>query len=186
VPEDGVEATALALAPDHADTLRAFFNGAIRGTAALPLEACLRSVGLRLHLRPSTGDKDVGGKPGGKDASAAQGDLGVKVGAGGRLAQVYTGGAAHLAGLSAGDQLIAMDGLKVDDASLTRRVRALPPGTTVRLHVFRRDELRVFDAVLQLPPATTAWIDEDPAADADAVARRRRWLAEPTPISPVA
>lgn len=176
VPEDGVEATALALAPDHADTLRAFFDGAIRGTAELPLASALRAVGLRLNLRPATGDKDAGGKPGGKDTRPGQGDLGVKVGAGGRLAQVYTGGAAHLAGLSAGDQLIAMDDLKVDDASLTRRVRALPPDTTVRLHVFRRDELRAFNAVLQPPPATTAWIDEDPDASPEAVARRERWL----------
>ena len=173
VPEDGVEATACELAGVD---LRPFFDAAIRSTAPLPLPELLTTVGLRWNTRAATSDKDPGGKPGGAEGLATPGDLGVKTGAGGKLVHVYTGGAGHRAGLSAGDTLVALDGLKVDEASLLRRVRALPAGTAVRLHVFRRDELLELSATLDAPPATTVWIDVDPDAPAGAVARRGRWL----------
>ncbi len=69
-----------------------------------------------------------------------------------KIAAVYEGGAAHQAGLSAGDVLVALDGLRVNDAaSLNQLLPAYQPGDTVQVHVFRRDELRVFSLSLAAP-----------------------------------
>jgi predicted metalloprotease with PDZ domain len=72
-----------------------------------------------------------------------------------QLATVYEGGAAHKAGLSAGDTLVAIDSLRVaDHASLDRLLKAYRAGDTVTVHVFRRDELRSFTLTLAAPGDT--------------------------------
>ncbi len=71
------------------------------------------------------------------------------------IATVYEGGAAHRAGLSAGDVVIAIDGLKVgDEKSLQTLLLRRQAGDTVTVHVFRRDELRDFTLTLSEPSAT--------------------------------
>ncbi|AMD45423.1 peptidase M61 [Bordetella holmesii] len=70
------------------------------------------------------------------------------------LATVFEGGAAHRAGLSAGDVLVAIDGLKVEAASgLDVLLSQYRPGERVLVHVFRRDELRVYRLRLSAPQA---------------------------------
>lgn len=70
-----------------------------------------------------------------------------------KLAHVYEHGAAHKAGLSAGDMLLAIDGLRVtaDDVSnqMARLLAAYRVGESVEVHVFRRDELLRFNVKLQ-------------------------------------
>ena len=67
------------------------------------------------------------------------------------LASVMNGGAAHTAGLSAGDQLVALAGLRISDIKdVDAILRTCMPGTPVTVHIFRRDELRSFT----LHPAT--------------------------------
>ncbi|HUH41330.1 MAG TPA: PDZ domain-containing protein, partial [Castellaniella sp.] len=62
-----------------------------------------------------------------------------------QLGTVFEGGPAHQAGLSAGDIVLAIDGLRVTDvASLERLLQARRPGDRVTIHVFRRDELRQY------------------------------------------
>ena len=74
--------------------------------------------------------------------------------AGLRLATVYELGPAHRAGLSAGDLLIAADGLRIADAAgLDRLLDARRPGERLALHVFRRDELRQYTVRLGKPAA---------------------------------
>lgn len=69
-----------------------------------------------------------------------------------QLATVFTDGAAHQAGLSAGDTLVALDGLRISDsAGLERLLGAYEAGQTVQIHVFRRDELRCFTLQLARP-----------------------------------
>ncbi|CCJ61047.1 peptidase, M61 glycyl aminopeptidase family protein [Bordetella bronchiseptica MBORD675] len=68
------------------------------------------------------------------------------------LATVYEGGAAHKGGLSAGDVLVAIDGLRVDaPAGLDVLLSQYRPGDRVTVHVFRRDELRSFQVRLAAP-----------------------------------
>src|SRR5690606_21842704 len=72
-----------------------------------------------------------------------------------QIATVYEGGSAHAAGLSAGDTLIAINGLRVTDAaSVDRLLGAYQPGEAVDVHVFRRDELRAFRLEPGAPAAT--------------------------------
>lgn len=68
------------------------------------------------------------------------------------IATVHEYGAAHKAGLSAGDLLIAIDGLRVsNETTLKQLLGAYNAGDTVTVHVFRRDELRSF--TLSLAPS---------------------------------
>ncbi|NYT78607.1 M61 family metallopeptidase [Alcaligenaceae bacterium] len=77
-----------------------------------------------------------------------------------RISTVLENGAAHAAGLSAGDSLVTVNGLRVSDpASLDRLLAAYRPGDKVKVHVFRRDELRVFTAVLGEPVATQCTLE---------------------------
>jgi predicted metalloprotease with PDZ domain len=70
------------------------------------------------------------------------------------LASVTEGGAAHKGGLSAGDVLVAIDGLRVDaPAGVEILLSQYRPGDTVTVHVFRRDELRAFRVRLAAQPA---------------------------------
>lgn len=71
------------------------------------------------------------------------------------IATAYEGGAAHQGGLSAGDALVAIGGLRVTDtASMNKALSAWQPGDTVDIHVFRRDELRCFNVTLAPADAT--------------------------------
>lgn len=69
-----------------------------------------------------------------------------------QIATVYEGGSAHAAGLSAGDTILAINGLRVADAtSVDRLLGAYQPNDSVDVHVFRRDELRAFRLKLGTP-----------------------------------
>lgn len=65
------------------------------------------------------------------------------------IATVYEHGVAHAAGLSAGDIIVALDGLRVQtQKQLEQLLSAYSPGQTVHFHVFRRDELRCYPVIL--------------------------------------
>lgn len=180
VPEDGVERAAAEVAGID---LGPFFDEYVRGTNDVPLGGLLEPYGMRFHLRPLDGDSDQGGKAGKKDADK-RGALGVGFGSGddgASLAHVHDGGAAQKAGLSAGDVVIALDGLKVSRSSLARMVGERSPGERVHLHVFRRDELMEFDVVLQAPEREAAYLTLDDGAPTEAVQRRTAWLLTKTP-----
>ena len=120
--------------------IKSFFDRYVRGTADIPLDKLYADFGVTLQ------DQRKGSKPG----------LGAKLGREAndcKLAQVYTGGAAHLAGLSAGDILVALDGLRVTAADaandLSRLLGRYAVGSSVQVHAFRRDELMQFTVCLQ-------------------------------------
>lgn len=81
-------------------------------------------------------------------------DVRTRAGSGGlELATVYKGGAAHRGGLSAGDQIVAINGLKVSDTTTLERIlRTVRKGSAVTIHVFRRDELRLFKVTPSVAP----------------------------------
>lgn len=66
------------------------------------------------------------------------------------IATVFEHGPAHRAGLSANDVLVAINGLKVDSANntLDALLAHYQPGDRIKMHVFRRDELRQFELTL--------------------------------------
>jgi predicted metalloprotease with PDZ domain len=67
------------------------------------------------------------------------------------IATAYTGEAAHRAGLSGGDVLVALAGLRITPSSLPTILARLPVGTRVRALAWRRDEL--IDTVITLDAA---------------------------------
>ena len=78
------------------------------------------------------------------------------------LATVLEHGAAHTAGLSAMDSLVAIDGIKVDanTNTLDTILERYSPGESVTVHVFRRDELRTFELILAQPAQNECVITE--------------------------
>jgi predicted metalloprotease with PDZ domain len=80
--------------------LKPFFDRYVRGTQDVPLAKLYAPFGV------AVGNKDANRKPG-LDVRTARDGNDCK------LANVYEGGAAHRAGLSAGDVLVAIDGLRV-------------------------------------------------------------------------
>jgi predicted metalloprotease with PDZ domain len=65
-----------------------------------------------------------------------------------QIQNVWRGSAAEQAGISAGDVLMAVDGLKVS-AQLEKTIASYAIGDTLNVHLFRRDELMQCQVVLQ-------------------------------------
>jgi predicted metalloprotease with PDZ domain len=147
-----------------------FFACYVRGTAELPLEDALRTVGLELFLEPARrngeGDDEQEGE--GEDAGETAGDadddneseaatpvspeviawLGLTLtDANGRteVKSVRNDGPAWRAGVLPGDEVVALDHLRLRAGELQDRLRVYEPGQAVTLHVLRRDVLRAID-----------------------------------------
>jgi predicted metalloprotease with PDZ domain len=160
VAEDEIEAI---FAEATGAELGALFEQAVRSTRDLPLETLLEPFGIALAPEP-----DRNAKP----------SLGARLrgGADCTLAAVHDGSAAQKAGLSAGDVLVAIDGLRVTGANLDALLSRYLPGAKVEVHAFRRDELRTAQVKLDGPEVSRYTLS---VADKRAAARnwRERWLA---------
>ncbi|MNT43942.1 hypothetical protein D3C72_1804390 [compost metagenome] len=91
-----------------------------------------------------------------------------------RVAQVFDGGAAQAAGLSAGDLLVAIDGLRVAPGQIDKLLARYRTGDRLDLHAFRRDELQVLPVTLAREPAAQFKVK----LDAGRHAARSRWLGQ--------
>jgi predicted metalloprotease with PDZ domain len=172
VPETAVEEIAAEAA---GESLEEFFRHSVHAAGELPLAAMLERYAITLRLRPAASARDAGGVIG-KSKAPVQDiagrllrvDLGATFKADQgfpRLQVVTDDGAAQRAGLSAGDLLIALDGLQTPAENLETLLERYKPGDEVEVHVFRRDELMTFKVELQAAEATTCYleIDSDPA-----------------------
>jgi predicted metalloprotease with PDZ domain len=118
--------------------LKSMFERYVRGTDDLPLAKLFAPFGVKLL------DERKSGKP--------SLDAGIGRDAGGsKLTQVHEGGAAHQAGMSAGDVIIAVDRLRANGnpSNLDTLLARYRVGETVTMHAFRRDELMTFEVTLQ-------------------------------------
>ena len=88
---------------------------------------------------------------------------------------VVAGGPAQRAGLSGGDVLVSLDGLKASPSRWTQRVGDLVPGRVYSVHYFRGDELLETKLTAERPGDDT-WTFVLADADGDVLARRRAWL----------
>jgi len=135
------------------------------GTDDLPLAELLAGHGLRLTMSPAS------------EAPAWLGLRAVDRDGGVRIASVTNGGPGHACGLSAGDLLVAVDGLRVGHAAALDALLARKrPGARLRIHAFRGDELREFTVVAGKPPLTKARIEPDPQARTQARRLLAGWL----------
>lgn len=138
-PEDFQRACELAAGASLDD----FFRRYVRGRDELDYNAAFEAVGLRLD---TTGGAADAGKP-----------LVEKAYLGATLAQeddrlvirnVPAGTPAYNQGLSASDQIVAIDGMRATRDFLNARLDEKRPGDTVTLSVFRLDQLRSFQIKL--------------------------------------
>ena len=128
-----------------------FFDKYIRGTEDVPLAKMLAPFGIKYT------DERKSSKP----------SLDANIGRDGndcKLSSVHENGAAHLAGLSAGDLLVAIDGLRVTATNLETLLSRYGVGSNVEVHAFRRDELMTFSMTLQGDRVPGVTLALDPAA----------------------
>ncbi len=116
-----------------------FFKQYVDGTEELPFNQYLEPFGLQL-----VGDRDEEPVP----------HLGVKVLAeNGRelIRFVEAGTPAYASGIDAGDELLAIDGIRVTAQQLSDRLKDYQPGDTIQIAVFHQDELRTYPITLASP-----------------------------------
>ncbi len=117
----------------------------VHGTDDPPLARLLKKFGVELRFEPLSPDAHW---------------LGCRLAdqnGGCRVTHVFSQGPAHLAGLSAGDMIIALDGLRITgEQTLKALLERRPAGATIRLHLFRADQLMVSDIEPVSPPQTQA------------------------------
>lgn len=159
VPEEGVFEL---VAEIGGDKIARWLKKAAEGTDDLPLEKWLKPFGVRYRL----------------EAGSAAPSLGIKLreGRAARIATAYDGGPAQKAGLSAGDMLMAIDGLRVDGSNLSKMLERRRAGDRIEIHAFRRDELMCFE--LELAPAALDTVRLSLESEPDEAARTLRdgWL----------
>lgn len=132
------------------------------GREDVPLARLLKPFGVTLSRKP--GARITG--------------LGIRTRADGnslRLANVIEGGSAQAAGLSAGDELVALNGLRVSASNLDNLLARCTVGETLDLLVFRRDELRRFSPVLEAPRVEECCLGLD-SGSAKSLGLRNAWL----------
>ena len=157
-----------------------FFDASVRGTGELPLEHLLKDHGVRYCLRRAKSRDDKGGTAAEDDKLPAVwlgANLAVQ---GGKaiFASVTNGGPAERAGVSPGDELVALDGMKADVSGSDSRIRRYRPGDKSTLTVFRGDELLTVKLKWAEAPADTCYLQLDDDANAEAAKRRDAWLRE--------
>lgn len=154
VTEDSMPALILeATGVDTTEFIRDYAHGA----NDIPLDALLSQAGIRLERQASSKTPGLGIRLQ-RSTSAPT------------IATAYEGDAAHQAGLSAGDEILAIGGLRTrDSTALEQILNRWRPGDMVEVHVFRRDELRTFSVTLADPAEDTYVLSE---TDSDHVGAR--------------
>jgi predicted metalloprotease with PDZ domain len=110
-------------------SLEEFFSKYVRGKDELDYNGALAAAGLRLDTSPAADAKMYFG------ADVAQEDDRLIV------RRVYAGSPAYDAGLNAGDQIVAMNNLRVTRDFFNARMMEKKPGDLVNLTIFRFDDL---------------------------------------------
>ncbi|MEH1816293.1 MAG: M61 family metallopeptidase [Nostoc sp.] len=67
---------------------------------------------------------------------------------------VETGSPAQIGGIDAGDELLAIDGIKITAGGLSDRLKDYQPNDTIQVAVFHQDELRTYSITLASPRPT--------------------------------
>ena len=110
----------------------AFITRYVEGCEDIPLKTLFDAAGIQLEQAQPSSTLSLHAR-----TRVIQGRV--------ELASVLNGGPAHTAGLSAHDQLVAINGLRISDPKdVEQSLRSCRPGQAVDVHVFRRDELRAF------------------------------------------
>jgi predicted metalloprotease with PDZ domain len=122
-------------------SLEEFFARYVRGREELPYNEFLSAAGLALD---TTGAGEMTLVPAtsylGADLEETDGALMIK--------SVRAGSPAYEQGLNAKDQILALDGIRVNKELFETLLRARRPDTVIRVTVFRNEDLRTFEIKL--------------------------------------
>ncbi len=160
------------------ENISALLENALRGTADLPLTELLARFGIEMNLRQASSNSDKGGKAARNDRSEPLA-LGVRYGSdplGAKLLNVFDNGAAQKAGLSAGDIIVAVDGLRATQENIEKLLNYQRGKEQIELHAFRRDELMQFSVRLQTAPHDTCYLLLNENVDEETRDLRNGWL----------
>lgn len=146
IPENALQPAVEAVA---GGSFEEFFDKYVRGTAEIDYNRFLAKVGYKLIAETPKDESRI-------DPSKSSGWLGANTresSTGLSVTEVLEESPAWKAGLNAGDELVAIDGLRATQSSLNDRIADRAPGETVTLTVFRRDLLRTIPVTLgERPP----------------------------------
>lgn len=174
VPEGGLERLASELSGLD---LRPQFDLWLRSTAELPLAELLAQFGVSAVLRQAASASDNGGR--GHAPEAVRAWLGLSLRPGGLVvAAVVDGSPAQRAGLSAGDELIAIDGYRLRSEQWSARVAELSLEQAVSC-LYARDGLVASTLLQAVAPPRDTWTLTLMAADdiePMVLQRRQRWI----------
>lgn len=135
-------------------SLSDFFAGAVRGLEDLPLDEYLATHGVDMRWRATVSVDSKAAVPE-RDRPLGHAALGLQLGGDRQVRFVFQGGAAHVAGISASDELLAWDGVRLNTTALQQQLNRHVPGDEVTIAAFRRDELMEFKVTLQAAPLDT-------------------------------
>lgn len=156
-----------------------WFDAHIFGTERMDVEGALAVLGLELVVEPPKPDKEVP-KPAREREMKPY--LGVRVAdAGGmaRVSNVLTDGPAFEAGIIPGDEIIAINGVRVRAADFDARVDLLELGAEARVSLLRRDELMEFRITPAERPVGSRKIKKVKEPTEAQQAAFRSWLKQP-------
>lgn len=176
VPEDKIEAMILELGGQQQ---KALLHQALYTTQDIDLKPLLLPFGLTLNFRQALAFDDMGGKKSLSPALSTGAYLGInftknqgKV----IVSQVLEGSPAAIAGLGVFDEIIAIDNVKIDADNYEKTLKKCKPGTTIDIHVFRQDKLKVLAVTLSDLPFDTAEISINPEATGTQKLLLSEWL----------
>jgi predicted metalloprotease with PDZ domain len=121
-------------------SLENFFTRYVRGREELDYNASLSTFGLQLGAANQSNVSPVERPYFGADLAQEGDRLMVR--------RVYSDSAAYEQGLNAGDQIVALDGMRVSQQSFMARLGEKRAGDTLNLTLFRDDDLRVLPVKL--------------------------------------
>jgi predicted metalloprotease with PDZ domain len=137
-------------------------------TRELDVAAALATFGLRL-APPPTETANQGAGKGWAGWTLRRDDGRVWV------SEARRGTPAASAGINAGDELLGLDGYRVNPGGWDERLAICRPGDQVELLLARRERVLTVPLTLGSEPPPLA-VEIDPAASAQAIAQREHWL----------
>ena len=176
VPEDACALFSRLTLLDLSD----FFSRFINGTEDPDWDALFAPFGINYRLRATASASDRGGRDEPNIHTNLR-TLGVLVADGGHtlpvIKHVISNSAAWQAGISAGDTMVAVDGLRANGSTLGKHLARFKAGDTLSVSYFRHDVLHATTVKVPTPKLDAAWLSVaiEPL-DAESFALRQRWL----------
>ncbi|GAB4164517.1 MAG: PDZ domain-containing protein [Roseiflexaceae bacterium] len=163
--DGGFLAAVEAVAGSEGGFYRHFLQRFVETTEELPYEQGFGYVGVQVQWSRKSNGGWLGLK-----SKVDQGRL--------KVTSVVAGGPAEQAAIAAGDELIALDGFRIDEAKLAARLSERAPGSSAQITLFRGDRLLTTNVTLRESPFDALRLIPHQEATAAQQAMFRSWVSE--------